>query len=288
MAIRLIGIDIDGTLLDSRHELPEANLRSIVAAVERSIEVAIATGRRFDFAMTIAQQIPCDLTMIVSNGALIKLKDGSTHLKHLLPVQTAREVLAATKSWRAGAAVVFDRPRANQVIWERIDWDDPGRRGYFERNREYIAQMPLEECLTEDPIQVMYTGPVAEMRAAAEALRALQKPGAFSIAYTEYEERDFALLDVLNAVCSKGAALAEWARVRGIPRDDVMAIGDNHNDREMLEFSGLPVVMGNSVAALRKNGWRVTGTNDEAGVAAAIEQYVLNRQNETQMNADER
>ena len=84
-------------------------------------------------------------------------------------------------------------------------------------------------------------------------------------------------MDVLNSVCSKGHALAEWARVRGIAREEVMAIGDNHNDREMLEFAGVPIVMGNSVPSLLQNGWHVTLSNDAGGVAAAIEQFALER-----------
>jgi hypothetical protein len=56
-----------------------------------------------------------------------------------------------------------------------------------------------------------------------------------------------------------------------------MAIGDNFNDVEMLEFAGLAVVMGNAVAGLKQRGWPVTGTNDEGGVAAALGLYVLDR-----------
>lgn len=276
MPIRLIAIDIDGTLLDSRWQLPEVNRKAIVEAAQRGVEVALVTGRRFDFAMPIASEIPCALTMIVNNGALIKAKDGTTHLRNLLRVNVARRVLLDTLRYRAGAAVVFDRPFENQVIWEYMDWDDPGRRSYFERNRQYLAQVaPLESCLTEDPIQVMFTGAVASMRALAGELARLAYASEFATAITEYEARNFSLVDVVQPGCSKGASLAAWAARRGIARDEVLAIGDNLNDREMLEFAGVPVVMGNSVAELKSNGWHVTLSNDDAGVAAAIEQFVL-------------
>jgi Cof subfamily protein (haloacid dehalogenase superfamily) len=275
MSFRLIGIDVDGTLLNSHHELPPRNAEALLAASQRGIEIVLVTGRRFDFVLPIARQIPCPLTLIVNNGALIKSKDGATHVRHLLPVVTARAVLAATLPFRRGAAVVFDRPRENQVIWEVIDWNDAGRRSYFERNREFIAQMRLEDSLTEDPIQVMFTGGVSAMREVASVLRSMPEVREFALAYTEYEARDFALVDVINAVCSKGAALAEWTRLRGLPREEVMAIGDNHNDLEMLEFAGLAVVMANSVPGLRRDGWRVTSSNDEDGVAAAIHDIVL-------------
>ena len=90
-------------------------------------------------------------------------------------------------------------------------------------------------------------------------------------------DRDFSLVDVLAAGCTKGATLAEWARRRGYARDEVMALGDNLNDVEMLEAAGLPVVMGNAVPALLDRGWPVTATNDDAGVAAAISRFVLRR-----------
>lgn len=276
MSVRLIALDIDGTLLDSASEVPASNLHAIEAAVEKGIEVALVTGRRFDFALPIALQIPCTLTMIVNNGALVKSKDGTTHLRHLLPHQTARAVLEFTSEHRAGAAVVFDRPRANQVIYEKIDWEDPRRKAYYARNREFIAQVcPLEDCLTEDPIQVMYSGSVAEMQNASAALRKATKSLEFSLAMTFYDHRDFAMVDVIRLQCSKGATLAEWAAVRGFTRDEVMAIGDNFNDREMLEFAGLPVVMANSVPELKSLGWRQTLSNDEGGVAAAIREYAL-------------
>ncbi len=276
MPVKLIAIDIDGTLLDSRWQVPEANRQAIAAAAARGIEIALVTGRRFDFARPIAEQLPCALTMIANNGALIKSKDGVTHLRHLLPREVARRVLEATPEFRVGAAVVFDRPRENQVIFERIDWEDPGHKGYFERNREFIAQVtPLEACLTEDAIQVMYSGPVETMRQVEAVLRALPLADRFALAVTEYEQRDFGLVDVLHPACSKGAALAEWAALRGFSRDEVMAIGDNLNDREMLEYAGVPIVMGNSVPELKTLGWRETLTNDEDGVAAAILAHAL-------------
>jgi len=276
MSVRLIALDIDGTLLDSASEIPAANRHAIEAAVEKGIEVALVTGRRFDFAMPIARQIPCPLTMIVNNGALVKSKNGMTHLKHLLPHKTARAVLGLLPDYRNGVAVVFDRPSDNQVIYEKIDWEDPRRKAYYARNREFIAQVcPLEDCLTEDPIQVMYSGSVSEMQNVSACLREAPKGLEFSLAMTFYDHRDFAMVDVIRLKCSKGATLAEWTELRGFRREEVMAIGDNFNDREMLEFAGLPVVMANSVPELKILGWRETLSNDESGVAAAIREYAL-------------
>jgi Cof subfamily protein (haloacid dehalogenase superfamily) len=270
-------MDIDGTLLDSNSQVSPANSRAIAEAAARGIEIVLVTGRRFDFALPIAQTLPCDPHMIVNNGALAKSRDGTTHLRHLLSSETARRVLESSMEFRGNAAVVFDRPNARQVILEKVDWDDPFRGGYFRRNREYIAEVaPLVTCLNgEDPIQVMFTGQCAAMRAAMKSLAALPFAGEFTLALTEYESRDLSILDVLPSEVTKGKTLKEWVRRRGIPAESVMAIGDNWNDTEMLEFAGCPVVMGNSVAELKSRGWPITLSNDEDGLASAIYRYAL-------------
>jgi Cof subfamily protein (haloacid dehalogenase superfamily) len=276
MAIRFIALDIDGTLLNSKFEVSAANRSAIAEATARGIEVALVTGRRYDFAMPVAKQIDSPLTMILNNGALIRTKEGKTLLRHLLQRQTARRVLLATEPWRYAAAVVFDRPMANQVMLQSIDWEDPTRGGYYKRNREFLAEaVPLESCLVEDPIQVMYTGGVAAMREVEMALRSVQFAEEFALAVTVYEEKDFSMIDVIHPAASKGAALAEWAGSRGVAREEIMAIGDNHNDLEMLSFAGVPVVMGNSVPELKERGWHITRSNDQDGVAAAIQRFAL-------------
>jgi len=276
MPIRFIALDIDGTLLNSRFEVSPANRAAIAEATRRGVEVALVTGRRYDFAMPVATQIDAPLTMIVNNGALVRTKEGQTLLRHLLPRETARRVIQATEPWRQATAVVFDRPKANQVILQSIDWDDPTRGGYYRRNREFLAAaVPLETCLNEDPIQVMFTGGVALMREAESALRAVQFVKEFTLAVTVYEDRDFSMIDVIHPGVTKGTTLAEWTASRGIAPAGILAIGDNHNDMEMLSFAGVPVVMENGVPELKERGWHVTRSNDEDGVAAAIERFAL-------------
>ena len=159
---------------------------------------------------------------------------------------------------------------------EAIDWNDGLRGAYYSRNRRFIGiANPLESCLDEDPIQLMFTGRFEPIREAEAALRSLPFVEDFSLALTLYEDKDFAMIDIINPAVSKGAALAEWAGLRGIPREDILAIGDNHNDLEMLSFAGMPVVMANGVPELKARGWHITGSNDEDGVAAAIEQFAL-------------
>ncbi len=152
MSVRLIALDIDGTLLDSRWQLPEANRAAIAAATRRGIEVALVTGRRYDFALPIARQIDAPLTMIVSNGAVIRTQDGETHLRHLLAKDTAERVLELTRPWRDSTGVVFDRRRENQIMIESMNSDDPIRAAYYTRNREFLGvATPSKAALRKTP-----------------------------------------------------------------------------------------------------------------------------------------
>src|SRR6266850_922153 len=272
--IRLLAIDIDGTLLDGRGRLPDAHRDAVVDAHTRGIEIALVTGRTFHFALPIAKLLPIPLTLVCNNGALVKSKDGDTGLRKLLPRDAARRVLAEMRDYEDSVAIIFDRPSATderQMVFDRMDWSHPQRSGYYEKNKAFIARAPegLTEMLTEDPVQVMFNGSVGPMRAVFTALRAMPIADRFSVAVTEYEARDFSLVDVNAAGCSKGTTLAEWVEMRGLTREQVMAVGDNLNDVDMLDYAGTAVVMGNATDALKARGYTVTGTNDEGGLASA-------------------
>lgn len=272
--IRLLAIDIDGTLLNSRGHLPDAHRDAIVAAQARGIEIALVTGRSFHFTKPVASLLPVPLTLIVNNGALVKDLAGATRMRRLLTRDVARTVLEATAAYEDSVAIVFDRPDERQIVFDRMDWEHPNRRGYFEKNRAFIAPAtgPLADALTEDPIQVMFNGSVEPMRDLVAALHALPSAGRFSVAITEYAHRDFSLVDVNGAGCSKGTTLARWAEANGVTRGEVMAVGDNLNDVDMLAFAGTAVVMGNAAPEVRAHvpGAHLTRSNDEDGLADAI------------------
>lgn len=274
--VRLIGIDVDGTLLDSRGGMPAANRDAIHEAVAAGIHVALVTGRSFPYARPVAARLPESISLIVSNGAVERATDGRTFARRLLDRVVAAAVLDATRPYRDAAALIFDRDADRQVVYETMDWDHPGRQRYWSRNRTHIARsVPLESALVEDPIQVMFNGAVDAMAELAATLR--QEPRAFSVSLTEYRDRDFSLIDITAPDATKGRALAWRAEQLGIPRQEVMAVGDNFNDLEMLEFAGLPVVMANAVDGLKTRGWHVTGHQDDAGLAQAIRMFALDR-----------
>ena len=278
--IRLIAIDVDGTLLDGRGRLPPRNRLAVQRAIDAGVQVALVTGRAFHHARPVAEELapahaPDALALIVSNGGLTKRLDGATLDRRLLPRATARALVTAMRPRHAGAAVIFDRPDARQYVYEGIDWSHPQRAWYYERNRAFMTRVePLETALDDDPVQVAFTGGVAAMRTLAAELRRRPEAAGLTPTLTEYAARDFSLLDVVAAGCSKGAALAAWSRRLGVEPDAVMAVGDNLNDREMLAFAGRPVVMGNAVEALKEPGWEITATHDECGLADAIDTVV--------------
>ena len=158
---------------------------------------------------------------------------------------------------------------------ERLDEIGASIRRWLEKNMEFIEfVVPIEKAIVRDPVQAMFCGTMARMNEALQALNRAGMNDKITVLRTEYPARDLSMIDVLNAGCSKGHALERWAAHRGYRRDEVMAIGDNHNDVEMLEFAGHPVIMGNACEELRRRGWRVTRGNGDCGVAAAVEAVV--------------
>ena len=269
-SLRLIAIDIDGTLLNPQFQVSETDLATLRRAHEQGIEVILVTGRRHTFALPIAQQLGFDLWLISSNGAITRSLAGETFHRDLLPRATCRDLLGAMQEFRGQTVLTFDNDLSGVIVLERLDELEGSIKRWLEKNMEYIQLVvPIEKSLTTDPVQAMFCGPVAHMKRALQALAGCGLP--ITVLRTEYPGRDLSIVDVLNTDCSKGHALERWANYRGITREQVMAIGDNYNDIEMLAFAGQPFIMGNASAELRGRGWTLTRSNAESGVAAAIE-----------------
>ncbi len=272
LPLRLIAIDIDGTLLNSQVQVPEANLNALRKAHEAGIEIVLVTGRRHTFALPIAESLGFPLWLISSNGAVTRSTTGELFHRDLLPAQTARKLLQYMSEYRGNAVVTFDREDRGALCIERADELHASISRWMEKNAAYISHVvPLEDCLVTDPVQTMFCGSIQRMRTAEQHLSASGMGESITVLRTEYEPRDLTILDVLNHACSKGHAVERWALRRGIKPEQVMAIGDNYNDVEMLEFAGIPVIMGNACQELLRAGYNRTGSNDENGVAQAIE-----------------
>lgn len=271
--IRLIAIDIDGTLLDPQFQVSDANLAALRRAHQAGVEILLVTGRRHMFAMPIAAALGFDLWLISSNGAVIRSTGGEHFFTDKLPAATARKLLRHMEEFRGHAVLTFEREGRGALVLERTDDLRGSISRWMEKNEAYIERVtPLEAALVTDPIQAMFCGPVARMQQAQARLDSAGMAHQITVLKTEYVARDLTIVDVLNYGCSKGHALARWARHRGIERNLVMAIGDNYNDVEMLEFAGVPVIMGNACPELKQRGWMETAGNHESGVAVAVEQ----------------
>jgi hydroxymethylpyrimidine pyrophosphatase-like HAD family hydrolase len=177
------------------------------------------------------------------------------------------------QEFRGNTVVTFDKESKGALVLERTDELTSSIRRWLESNMQFIEfVVPIEKALIADPVQAMFCGAISRMQAGIRTLQSSRVRDKITVVRTEYPVRDLCIVDVLTRDCSKGHALERWANYRGIPREQVMAIGDNFNDLEMLAFAGVPFIMGNACEELKAQGWAVTLSNDENGVAAAIEQ----------------
>ena len=276
-SIRLLATDIDGTLLNPQFHISEGDLMALRRAHAAGIEIVLVTGRRHAFALPIARQLGFDLWLISSNGAVTRSLSGETFHRDMMPAAACRKLCAAMQEFRGNTVLTFDQETKGAIVLEHLDELGPSIRRWLEKNMEFIEfVVPIENALGKDPVQAMFCGTMARMNQALRALEVAGMHGAgmdgtVTVLRTEYPERDLSMIDVLNAGCSKGHALQRWAAHRGFGREQVMAVGDNHNDVEMLEFAGHPVIMGNACEELRGRGWQVTRGNDDCGLAAAVD-----------------
>jgi len=276
MSIRLVAIDLDGTLLNSRREISEGNRRALLQAVERNVQVVVVTGRRFHSALPLVSQIPCVVNLITSNGALIANSSGEVLHRDFLPRQVAEEVLEAVREFRPYSVAIFHTAGYGQVTMQDNAAADGPLNWYTQNSPHCLRLVPdLEAALDTDPIQVMIGGPPSRIEPAETLLEGSPVRSKIHVTWTKYLTTNISILDVLNRGCSKGRALKIWAERCRIQPCEIMALGDNFNDLEMLQYAGLPVLMGNHCPDLHQPGWVKTLANDEDGVAAAIQNYVL-------------
>lgn len=277
MSIRLIALDLDGTLVNSRWEISERDRHALAAAFERGIQIVVVTGRRTLSAAPYVAQIPCPVTTITSNGALIQTLAGEVVYQDFLPREVAHRALEVAHEYRPYTVAIFHVPGRGQVTMQDNAITE-GPLGWYVRTSldHLLLVRDLKAALTSDPVQLMMGGPQGRIEPAEILLRDSAVGSSVNLTWTKYPARDIAILDIMNRGCSKGRALKFWATQADIAPGEIMAIGDNFNDLEMLEFAGLPILMGNHCAGLDRAGWTITSSSDENGVAAAIETYVLN------------
>ena len=288
MTISLLALDLDGTLLDSRGHISERNRLAIDNAREQGVRVALVTGRRFRDSRPVALELGLDIPLISHNGALTKHAATLQTVSVLhLPLAAAREALRVGRKAEADALLSDDHAGLGVLVYDHIRGENSAAHKYIswarrihgdEEGANAVQQVAsLEDYLDHDPIHLSFSGACEEMDQLEESLKS-ELGSTVKLLSTKYLEQDFTLLDIVNPAASKGAGVAAAAAELGTTREEIMAIGDNYNDLEMLLFAGVGVVMANAPLTLREiAGLHPTASNREDGVALAVEQFILNR-----------
>jgi len=278
--VRLVAIDMDGTLLPTFSQtISPRNVQALKAAQAAGITVAIATGRRTAYTAPLLEGLGlrADMPLITSNGAVTRTLGGDPVDRSHLEARVARGICGLLRPF--GTLVfTFDQVGRGELVLEDFEQAHQRIALWVEANRDAIEIVqPLESGLPDgnDPIQGMVTGGVERMREAEKALRSSNLTSFCTAVRTEYPARDLSIVDLLPPGVSKGWALERLAARLGIDRKETMAIGDNWNDVNMLEWAGQAVLMGNAAQDLRAmaklNGWKQAPPNDEDGVAVTLE-----------------
>ncbi len=285
--VRLVAIDMDGTLLPSfSQSISPRTARALNSAQAAGITVAIATGRRTAYTVPLVEEmgLRADTPLITSNGAVIRTLGGEPIELCHMDARIARGLCGLLRGF--GAVVfTFDRTGRGELVLEDLPMAEGRISLWIEANRNAIEVVePLEDALQDgdDPIQGMVTGTVTKMRQAEAALKASEWASLCESQRTEYPARDLSILDLLPRGVSKGWALERLAAHLGVDRKETMAIGDNWNDVDMLEWAGQAVIMGNAAQELRTmakmRGWKQAPPNDEDGVAVVLERAMAKAQ----------
>jgi Cof subfamily protein (haloacid dehalogenase superfamily) len=284
--LRLVAIDVDGTLTPTIGQALTGRVgRALKAAQEAGITVVIATGRRTAYTLPLFEGLGlrADTPLITSNGAVTRTLGGESIARCTMESRVARGLCGLLRPF--GCVVfTFDHPGRGELVVEDLEQAHGRISIWVEANRNAIEVVkPLEDALRdgEDPIQGMAAGTVSQMRAAEAAVKASEWGGQCACQRTEYSARGLSILDLLPMGVSKRSALEGLGARLGVERAEAMAIGDNWNDVEMLEWVGQAVVMGNAARELRTlaktRGWKQAPPNDQDGVAVVLEAAISKR-----------
>ncbi len=284
--IKLLALDLDGTLLDSRGEITEKNIEAIRRAEDAGVLVTIATGRRFRDALPVALQLNLNAPVICHNGALLKYAETlETVAVSILAKPTVNEILRVGKANGGDALLSADPTGKGVLLYDTISDDNIPLQKYVAwskrlhgadaKNSVHHVENLAEIVEENETVHISFSGACAAM-AELEAILKDELKDSVNILTTVYPLLDFTLIDVLPPDASKGIAVGKLASLNNLTAENVMVMGDNFNDLEMLEYAGTPVVMGNAAPELLENPkYHQTLSNDESGVAHAIKKFIL-------------
>jgi Cof subfamily protein (haloacid dehalogenase superfamily) len=263
-------------LLGSDKRVSARTRAAVEAARARGVHVVLVTGRRLPAARAVAETVGAPLPLVLHNGALIV---ESGEVLRCIPLAQAVALRAVQLGLGLGAHPVLHcgRQGEGRLVVEAAARSAPLLGPYLEKSQPDVTVVEdLGQALREDPIQVMFGGTLEAMDALWPALAA-ELGGDARIERTVYPRQRVALglLDVLAPDLGKAEALRFLQQRWGVSAEQTMAVGDNWNDHEMLAQAGLGFVMANADPALCALGLPLLPSNDEDGVAVAIEDYIL-------------
>jgi 5-amino-6-(5-phospho-D-ribitylamino)uracil phosphatase len=286
--IKLLALDLDGTTLNSSGEVTNANREAIRAAEDRGVLVTIATGRRFRDAQPLGLDLALNAPLVTHNGALLKYAASEETVScSLLSTDASLEIVRVGKDYGGDALVSTDPHGRGTLLYDRVSEHNLPLKKYLrwsetlhggEVGRQGVAHVPLLEDILHqhEIVHISFSGGCDAMSAMLSVLNR-ELGNTVTILPTVYPQLDFTLIDILPPDASKGHGVAKLAEINGFAPENVMAIGDNFNDLEMLEYAGTSVVMGNAdPQLLERDEFYTTLSNDESGVAEAIERFILN------------
>jgi hydroxymethylpyrimidine pyrophosphatase-like HAD family hydrolase len=227
-----------------------------------------------------------DVPVIAHNGALTKHAQTLETVSVLpLPLTAARVALEVGRRNGADALLSDDHVGLGVLVYDKLSGGNTAAHRYVEwarrihgeeEGKNAVRQVEsLEKYLDHDPVHLAFSGTIDSMDHLEEQLQS-EMTSSVKILCTKYPDQDFTLIDIINPAASKGAGVAAVAAELEIAPEEVMAVGDNYNDLEMLLFAGTGVVMANAPLSLREiPGLHPTSSNAEDGVALAIEQFIL-------------
>lgn len=270
--IRLIAIDLDGTLLNSDRKIAPVTAAAIDRAASRGVRVILATGRRYHAANPFISALTLPGPHIVNDGALIVAAQGQPLWSRGISPRGARRALRVART--AGYSAVIYRHRLDGPdVFYQDEPELPTFREYLASEGDRVRRVPdLLGFCDFPPEKISIACPDEAAPGLRVALEAAAK-GSYHLTVTA-APGGFKYVQVVAATCSKGRALRRLALMCGIARSEVAAIGDEENDLSMLEFAGVGVAMGNARDEVKHRARLVTGTNDDHGVAAALERLL--------------
>lgn len=266
--IKLLAIDMDGTCLDSRKRVSGETLRALEDAARQGVEVVPTTGRALTCLPHQIDGQPFYRYAISSNGArATDVRSGEVLFQRLMPQEQALELLKRCDLPAVGASAHI---RDEFLLQGRALWR-MGRIVYGRQDASRARAVPSLEALVRahsdgvEEMQFFFLGPRARSRV-EDALADVEGVS------TSYGGN---YVEICGAGASKGAALTELAQHLGIAREEIACIGDSENDLSMFDSAGLRFAVGNAVPQLKERASIVLPDNDDNGVAAAIERYLL-------------